>query len=369
MRLAHGIGLGLIRLFVIMLALAGAARAEISVTDLAGRQVTLASPAKRIILGEGRHLQVLGILHDDPVSLVAGWREDKSLDPATESAYRARFPAMADIAKVGAGNRLLSVESVIALEPDLLVLSLREIQDPQFANVLDQLQAAGIPVAVVDFFTSPLENALPSLRLLGTLTGADTRAEGFAAFYDAHLGRVRDRLAEAQPARPRVFVHAHAAAASCCATVGQGVFDDFVSAAGGDNLGRQMVPGVLGNVGLENLIAADPDIYLASGGHHMASRGGLVLGPGVDPVTARDSFAALTGAPGFADLRAVQTGHTLGFWHLFNDFPAHIALIERFAKEFHPELFADLDPDATMAEFVDRFSPVELPAIWWIAPE
>ncbi|ANT61951.1 ABC transporter substrate-binding protein [Salipiger sp. CCB-MM3] len=345
------------------------AQAEIRVTDIAGREVVLDAPAKRIVLGEGRHLAVLGMLHDNPVSLVAGWRQDKGLDPATYDAYLAKFPALKDVAPVGAGNRLLSVESTIALMPDLVLLSVMDADAPQMEMPLRQLQAAGIPVAFVDFFTAPLENTLPSLRLIGTLTGAEARAEEFAAFYEEHLGAIRAKLKAAQPEPPRVFIHVHAAPTNCCATIGPGVFDEFVEAAGGYNIGRDSVPGVMGNVGLENLLAADPDVYLATGGAHMQARGGLVLGAGIEEDTAKDSFAQLLAAHGFADLRAVSEGHAIGIWHLFNDFPAHIALIEALAKRFHPEVFADLDPKATMAEFEARFSPVDMTGSYWIESE
>ncbi|MBE9637982.1 ABC transporter substrate-binding protein [Salipiger mangrovisoli] len=344
-------------------------RAEIRVTDLAGRDVVLQAPAQRIVLGEGRHLAVLGMLHDDPVALLAGWRQDKGLDPATYEAYLAKFPALADVAAVGAGNRQLSVESTIALMPDLVLLSLMDARDPQMEMPLRQLEAAGIPVAFVDFFTAPLDNTLPSLRLIGALTGAEARAEDFAEFYQEHLDALRLTLKATQPAPPRVFIHVHAAPNGCCATVGPGVFDEFVEAAGGYNIGRDSVPGVMGNVGLENLLAADPDVYLATGGAHMAARGGLVLGAGIDAETAEQSFAALTATPGFADLRAVQEGRAIGIWHLFNDFPAHIALIEALAKRFHPDLFPDLDPMATMAEFEDRFSPVPMSGSYWTPAE
>ncbi|WP_353473924.1 ABC transporter substrate-binding protein [Salipiger sp. H15] len=345
------------------------AQAEIRVTDLAGREVVLEQPARRIVLGEGRHLAVLGMLHDDPVALLAGWRQDKGLDPATYDAYLAKFPALADVAPVGAGNRLLSVESTIALMPDLVLLSLMDARDPQMEMPLRQLQAAGIPVAFVDFFTAPLENTLPSLRLIGALTGAEDRAEEFADFYESHLNAVRATLKATQPAPPRVFIHVHAAPNGCCATVGPGVFDEFVAAAGGYNIGRDSVPGVMGNVGLENLLAADPDVYLATGGAHMAARGGLVLGAGIDAGNAAESFAALIATPGFADLRAVREGRAIGIWHLFNDFPAHIALIEALAKRFHPDLFPDLDPMATLAEFEARFSPVALTGSYWTPAE
>jgi len=342
------------------------ALADITVTDILDRSVTLSEPADRIVLGEGRHLSVLGLIHDDPVSLVAGWRLERSLDEPTLAAYRAKFPAIDAIRTVGGGARSISAESVIALRPDLLVMSLMDANDPAMQRAREQIEAAGIPVAYVDFFSHPQENSIPSLRILGRLTGAEDRAEEFAQFYQERLDRVRDRLAASDAPRPGVFFHVHAAARDCCSTVGQGVFHDFIDTAGGQNLAARVASGVQGNVSLEYLIGADPDFYVATGGTHMAARGGLVLGSGVDADQARQSFDALIGAPGFNALSAVRNGQAAGVWHLFNDSPIHIALIEYLAKTFHPDLFADLDPAATLAEIQTRFSPVAVDGTWWI---
>lgn len=342
------------------------ALADITVTDILDRTVTIPEPADRIVLGEGRHLSVLGLIHDDPVSLVAGWRLERALDEPTMAAYRARFPAIDAIGTVGGGARSISAESVIALQPDLLVMSLMDANDANMLRARDQIEAAGIPVVYVDFFSHPQENSIPSLRILGRLTGAEARAEEFAQFYESRLDRVRERLADPAMPRPGVFFHVHAAAQNCCATVGQGVFHDFITTAGGRNLAATQSDGVLGNVSLEYLIGADPDFYVATGGTHMASRGGLVLGSGVGPEQARQSFDALIGAPGFNALTAVREGRAVGVWHLFNDSPIHIALIEYLAKTFHPDLFADLDPAATLAEIEARFSPVTVDGTWWI---
>ncbi|GLK64988.1 MULTISPECIES: ABC transporter substrate-binding protein [Paracoccus] len=346
-----------------------AARAEVTVTDIIGRQVTLPQPAKHIVLGEGRHLAVLGLIHDDPVALVAGWRLDKALDEPTMQAYREKFPAIDEIRPVGSGNRDISAEAIIALHPDLVVLTLIDRNDPGTEVARQQIEAAGIPVAYVDFFSHPQENSIPSLRVLGKLTGAEERAEEFATFYESRLTRIRDRLAAPDIRRPRVFFHVHAAPVNCCSTVGTGVFNDFITTAGGQNIGNDSVKGVLGNVSLEYLIGADPDIYIATGGTHMAARGGLVLGSGVDARTAQASFDRLISAPGFSSLRAVEDGRVAGVWHLFNDSPVHIALIEYLAKTFHPDLFEDVDPAATLAEINARFSPVTVPGTWWVAPK
>ena len=61
-------------------------------------------------------------------------------------------------------------------------------------------------------------------------------------------------------------------------------------------------------------------------------------------------------------------GRAAGVWHLFNDSPVHIALIEYLARTFHPDLFADIDPAATLAEIETRFSPVRVPGTWWVTP-
>lgn len=343
------------------------AQAEIAVTDLAGHEIRLAGPAQRIVLGEGRHLSVLGMLMPDPVSRVVGWRRDKPLDPATLDAWRKTFPALGSIADVGTGNRGLSVEAVLAADPDLVLLSLMDGSDPGVQRARAQIEAAGIPVATVDFFSDPMTNTLPSLRLIAALTGTEARAEEFASFYTDHLSALQSRLARVSD-RPSAFLHVHAAPSGCCSTVGSGVFDGFVTAAGGRNVAADAVPGVMGQVSLEYLLGADPDFYVATGGAHMAARGGLVLGAGVAPEAARASLDALTGAAGFADLRAVRDGDALGVWHLFNDSPAHIALIERLALMFHPAEMEGIDPDATLAEIDRRFSAVVVPGTPWVAP-
>lgn len=358
----------LIAAFVLIMSpvFTSAVLAEIRATDMLGREVVLQTPAKRIVLGEGRHMSVLGLLHEDPVALVAGWRLDKALDAPSLSAYRDRFPQIDQILPVGAGNRALSVESVISLDPDLLVLSLMDAGDPGMEMARSHIEAAGIPVVYVDFFSHPQKNSIPSLQLLAQLTGAESKAAEFAQFYNSRLARVTERLADPSLQRPRVFFHVHAAPVNCCATVGGGVFADFIETAGGENIGSGAVPGVLGNVSLEFLLAEDPDFYIATGGSHMAARGGLVLGSGVTSSEAEDSFTSLINAPGFSALRAVETGQVAGVWHLFNDSPSHIALIEYLAKTLHPDLFADLDPAGTLAEIEARFSPVTVPGTWWV---
>lgn len=347
---------------------AAPASAGVRVEDLTGREVALAAPARRIVLGEGRHLAVLGLTHDDPAALVAGWRQSKALDEGTRAAYLAKFPALDSIRDVGGSGRELSVEAILAVEPDLVILPLADAGAPNLLRARERLETAGVPVAYVDFFTHPEANTIPSLRILGTLTGSEARTEAFIAFYEAKLKAVREALADPDLERPSVFFHVHAGGGRCCSTAGGGVFNDFIAMAGGENLGAKLVKGVVGDVSLESLVLEDPDFYVATGGAHLAARGGLVLGPGVSEETARAGFEKLLASRGLAELTALREGRSLGVWHLFNDSPMHIVLIELLAKTFHPERTAQIDPAATLAQIGAEFSPVPIPGVYWIAP-
>lgn len=353
------------------LALPAAARAQnsgpVTATDALGRTVTLPRPASRIVLGQGRQLNALGLIHPDPASILAGWGSDhKRQSSDAYERYRARFPAFDAIPLVGDGATVggFSMEQAVALSPDLVVLS-RSLAGTRRGpgDLIERFDAAGIPVAVVDFYLKPLSDTVPSLRALARLIGRDEQAERFIAFYQERLSRVSARLQGAK--HPSVFLHAHAGGFACCMSPGKGTLDDYITAAGGRNIAAAMLPGETGQVSLEQLISTDPDVYVATGGAHLAKNGGLVLGLGVSEQAAAASFAKLLSDPGLSVLSAVREKRAFGLWHLFNDTPLHVVAIERLAKWLHPERFADIDPAATLAEAA-RFSAIPLDGTLWV---
>ncbi len=346
------------------------ARAEpVTVTDLLGRSVTLPGPAKRIVLAQGRQLNALGLLHPDPIGLLAGWGTDhRRQNPDAYARYLAKFPAIESVPTVGDGGTQdgFSFEKAVSLSPDLVILSLSLAGTRRGGqgDLVERFEAAGIKVAVVDFYLQPMRDTLPSLRILGKLVGRQEQAEAYIRFYEERRRLIEERLRGAE--RPSVFMHAHAGGFDCCQTPGKGTFDDFISAAGGRNIAAAILPGATGQISLEQLLAADPAIYVATGGTHLAKLNGLVLGLGVPRETAAQSFAALLGKPGIAALAAVRNRRAYGLWHLFNDTPLHIVAIERLATWFHPERFADVDPQATLDEISRRFSAIPLDGTLWI---
>jgi iron complex transport system substrate-binding protein len=351
-------------------AIAPTARAgePIVITDIAGRKVTVERPVKRVLLGEGRQLLALSLIHPDPVSLLAGWPADLiRQDATTYGRYRDRFPGIETVPIVGQGSAdTFSIEQALAVRPDVAVLSGGYGPSVKSTDVVSRLEKAGIPVLFIDFIGRPLENTTPSLAILGRLLGRETEAQAYIDFYNSHVQRVADRLAQAKPQIPNVFMHAHAGLGACCNSPSRATIGAFIEAAGGHNIAADILTTPFGQLNLEYILSRNPDIYVGTGGVHLAGKGGLVMGPGIEAGVARGALADVVARPGLADLAAVRNGRVYGLWHIFNNNPANFLAVEVLAKWFHPELFADIDPDASLKELNARFLPVPMQGTYWV---
>lgn len=341
------------------------AQGTIRITDVLGRQVSLPRPARRIVLGQGRHVFAMALLHPDPVSLVVGWADDlRGLNPPDYAALRARFPQADAIPLVGrVQGDGLSVEAVLATRPDLVILSgggLRRMGE----GLPDRLTALGIPVVVIDFFTDPIRDTRRSMAVLGQVLGLEDRAAAFQAFYAERLDRITTRLSGLGEARPKVLVHAHAGGPPCCSSPGKGAFDSMIRFAGGHNIGADMLPGATGQLPLEYVLATQPAVYVATGGPY-AGRGGIPLGPGVPVAEAERELAAVIRRSHLETLSAVKARRAHAIWHGFNDTPAHMVMLEAMARWFHPDRCADLSPAATMADLNTRFLSIPMEGAHW----
>ena len=345
----------------------GAAAAPIRITDLRGRSVTLPRPARRIVLGQGRHVLAMGLLHPDPVSLVVGWGDDLRVqNPPDYAVLRDRFPKADSIPYVArAGqNASLSLEAILALQPDAVVLSGSTLRGEAEA-VLDRLTAAGIPAVVIDFFSNPIRDTRRSMAILGQLLGAEERAAAFDRFYAGRFDRIADLLAGLPDAeRPRALIHAHAGGTLCCSSPGRGAFDSMVRFAGGHNIGADLLPGNVGQLSLEYILSQAPAVYVGTGGPY-GGRGGIALGTGVAVEQARRDLAAVLQREKLDSLPAMRSGRAHAIWHGFNDTPAHIVMLEALARWFHPQRCAALDPAATVAALNGEFLAIPMQGAYW----
>jgi iron complex transport system substrate-binding protein len=356
---------------LLFLLLPAAGRAA-EVVDLAGRTVTVPDRVERIIIGEGRYIPALAILdRENPVGRLVGMMGDYELvDPANYARYRTRFPEIDKVRRIGRAARdTFSIEQAIAARPQVAIFGLGgHGPGTRSAEVIAALEAAGVAVVFIDFRSDPLVNTPRSMELLGKILGREDRAAEFLAVWRPALAAVTDRLMREKPTPVRTFVESRVGLGKgCCETMTRGMMGRFVAAAGGVNVADAVIPGEAGVVSLEWLIAHPPEVYIgtAVGSGHGDKTTFLALGAGVSEETAQARLAAALARPGIADLPAVQKGRAHAVWHHFYNSPFNVAAVHAFAKWLHPTLFADLDPDALLADLHTRFQPFPLDGVYW----
>lgn len=336
--------------------------------DITGHTISLPRPAQRIVLAEGRQIVAVSLIHPDPVGLLAGWLGDmRRSDRDTYALYRERFPQIESVPVLGAGNDgTFSVERAIAAKPDIAILGLGFAPGGHANEIVRQLEAAGIPVVMTDFFADPFRNTLPSMRILGRALGRDEQASAFIAFYQTHMDRIAARLSGRKGEAPSVLVETHAGMAECCFSPGRKNFGEYIAFAGGRSISAAVVPGPTGHLSLEYVIAQNPDVYVATGGSHLAAVGGLVIGPGYDVAAIRERLSRLTARPGFSAIKAVQDGRVHALFHNLIATPLNIVATEALAKWINPALFEDLAPEKTLEEINTRFLAVPFRGVYLV---
>jgi len=347
---------------------------KVSVTDVLGRTVAVEAPVQRVILGEGRQMYFVAALdRDEPFKRVVGWRDDLSkADPDSYKQYLARYPQIAKIPTFGGiKDGAFDIEQAIALKPDVLLMNIESKVASDEAQLIDKLASLGIPVVYVDFREKPFQNTEPSMRLIGKLFGKEKIAEDFIAFRAGEIARVTETLAKVPGLkRPLVMMErAGGYSDDCCMSFGNENFGKMVEIAGGKNFASDLIPGTFGTVNPEAVVAANPDVVIITGGNWGAYVPGgawVGLGPGTDMVEARRKLAGLAKRPAYSQTKAVKDGRVHAIWHQFYNSPYQFVAIQEIAKWLHPELFKDLDADATLKTLHERFLPLPYEPGYWV---
>jgi len=338
----------------------------IVVKDVTGRDVEVDVPVKHVILGEGRQIYFLAALDkENPFQHVVGWRDDlPKADPESYAAYLAKYPEIAKLPTFGGMKEgTFDIEQAVALKPDVILMNVDAKTATEEAGYIEKLAKVGIPLVYVDFREKPMENTEPSMRVMGTLMGKEKLAEDFIAFRADAIRKVTDVLEKSNPAKPVVFMErAGGYSDDCCMSFGNENFGKMVELAGGTNMAKDIIPGTFGAVNPEQIIASNPDQVIITGGMwegYVPGGNWVGVGYGADAAEAHRKLENLTKRPAFTGIKAVKDGNIHAIWHQFYNNPYQFVAIQQIAKWLHPDLFKDLDPEATFKELHARFLPLD----------
>ncbi|THV17581.1 ABC transporter substrate-binding protein [Rhizobium rhizophilum] len=339
----------------------------VKIKDITGREVEVSVPVERVILGEGRQIYFTAALDtDNPFGRVIGWRDDfKKADLDGYNIYLKKYPEMEKIPTFGGmKDGTFDIEQAVALKPDVIIMNTEAKSATEESGYIEKLAAVGIPLVYIDFREKPMENTDDSMRIIGKLFGKEERAEEFVTFHDEQIAKVTDVLAkQADLKKPVVFMErAGGYSDDCCMSFGNENFGKMVELAGGVNMAKDFIPGTFGTVNPEQIIASNPDQVIVTGSNwELYVPGGkwVGVGPGADKAEAARKLSELMKRPGFTDIKAVQDGNVHAIWHQFYNSPYQFVAVQQIAKWLHPDLFKDVDADATFKEMHERFLPVD----------
>ncbi|WP_410175722.1 ABC transporter substrate-binding protein [Kluyvera cryocrescens] len=337
----------------------------VTVTDLDNRTVTIAQEPQRIILQDGRDILTLAVLErENPFAKVVAWNNlPKKQDSETWNVLKRKWPEadkILDMKFSDQGN--VDLETILSRHPDLMIAQLRAKSSLTQSGVLAKLEALHVPVVFVDYELHPVENTRPSIAMLGKVLGQSARAQAYLDFYQQRLDLLHQRVAEVKK-KPLVFIEPIAGVAGldngCCFTHARNGWGGLVEAAGGENIGSQLLPGATGNVSVEKIITMNPDYYLMTGSKRPGKGTAIIpFGYNVDQADVAQAFNALLARQGVSSIPAVVAGHTGALYHHFYNNPYNIIAIEMLSKIFYPTQFKDIDPLADYHTLIAHFTDI-----------
>lgn len=218
----------------------------ITVTDQAGREVTIAESPERLVSG----------YYISTSLLIALGLEEKLVGIEAKAGSRPIYslsaPALLELPNVGSAKEF-DLEGCAALEPDLVILpgKLKEA-----AGTLEEL---GFPVLLVNPENQKL--LTETIQLIGKATGTESRAQALLDFTDAQEERLENLLSGADA--PSVYL---AGNSSLLSTAGSAMYQsDLIRRAGGINAAAEIEDTYWAEIDYEQLLHWDPEyIILAS---------------------------------------------------------------------------------------------------------
>lgn len=209
---------------------------DVTVIDDLGRTVHLASPAQRVV-------SLAPSITECLFAIGAGDRVAGVTDYCTFP------PAAAAKPKVG-GITTPSIEAIVRLRPDLIVLSMEGNVRQDF----DRLTTLNIPV----FVTNPrtLEGIHRSIAHLGRLTGHEADADSLSRAMRIRETALRERIGSS-----RASVLLFLSVDPLIVVGGKTFLDDLLRLAGGDNVAAD-IPGTYPAVSREAVLTRNPSVIM-----------------------------------------------------------------------------------------------------------
>ncbi len=349
---------------VAVLAFAGQAFADITVTDVKGRTVTVPDVPDRVVLGF-YYEDYLAIAGPDALDKVVAlslstWKDWR---PNQFALYEKALPKLSSIPDVGnTEDNTFSIEKVVAAKPDLLILAAWSYD--ALGEGVKQIEAAGIPIVVLDYNAQTVEKHVASTLALGKLMGRQDRAEQLAKDYEAAMADIDARIKAAGPTEKKVYVElAQKGAAEVGNSYGDTMWGALVEKLGGKNIAKGQV-GNWGPLSPEYVLAEKPDLIFLAGSEWVNRPQSVQVGFGADPAITRERIKPYVERAGWSEFPAVKNGQVHAIYHGGARTLSDFVYAQYIAKQLYPDAFKDVDPAKNIADYYAKWLPIKAEGVF-----
>lgn len=345
----------------------------IEITDVTGRTVTLKKPAERIVLqwsgAGGPFFTISALMGKDTPKVIAGM--DTSLQKYRADMWNhftAEMPELAKIPEVGTvGDKNFNVEQVVALQPDVIFIPV-DLKNQYESDAKQKLDEAGVQTIYIDYHAENLEKHQKSIEAIGKALGKEERAAEISKFYTDHVTKVLDRVKTINKAKPTVYLEVGMKGPEEFGNSFSGNYSwgALATLCGADVITKDVVKRTA-PINPEFVLEKNPDIIMIMGSYWPKNPTSMRLGFEANEAQSQELLKAFTTErQGWSDLKAVENKDVYSIHHGLPREVYDAAVFEYLAKTFYPEEFKEVDPEATLKEFYDKFLPYSYSGIWFM---
>ena len=263
-------------------------------------------------------------------------------------------------------KKTFDTEKVVSLNPDVIFIPLY-MKEQYESDVKPKLDAAGIPTVYIDYHAEKLENHQRSIEAIGKALGKEERAAELKQFYTDHVTKVTDRINKISKPKPKVYIETgnegpEGAGVAYSSKVAWGA---LATVCGADLITKDVVESA-GPVNPEFILEKDPDIIMIMGSYWPKKPTAMRLGFETNEENSQKLLKAFTQREGWDKLKAVKNKQVYSAHHGLPREVYDCAVFEYRAKTYYPEEFADVNPEATLKEFYEKFLPFSYGGTWFM---
>lgn len=340
---------------------------SITITDAKGRNVTIDLPISSYAVSTMDVVDyVIPLKGNAAFDMLVGSGQDGG---GGIQKYAALYqPVVGDytrhLGQISDHNAPFDLEMILAVDPDVLIVNSAMSAHKYALEVEDQLKAAGIQIVLIDVPGKKLDKSVQqTLKLLGQIFQEEKNAAEVSAFVDKQYGTILSKNLSQRQDKPTVYYeksgYSEIYGSTSTSKSGWGA---CIASAGAENIADTLLlesaaaGGSSNTLDPEYVIEANPDYIILSG----------VNDGWLDKLNEKKDYKFdILNRTGWSELKAVKNENLYEFAHstsrsIYAFYPSL-----KMAKIFYPEEFKDVDPDAVLDEFFDRFMLLDSDISTW----